>query len=170
MLPDAWYDPVPVTAPSAYLDASNNSNTSFYDPPIATPGSSKFAHMHGLNPSSSAGGSTTYLGARLGNTSRPGSSFIDDASSSVRGRVGYDSFSHPVSTSQPQILMAESKIFTSENQARRPPGVSADWTIEPSIVIQHEDAGAIQEIPPPYRAPDQNSRPSNSVLPRTEVG
>ena len=33
---------------------------------------------------------------------------------------------------------------------RRPPGVPANWEVEPNIVIQHEDAGAVQEIPPPY--------------------
>lgn len=38
------------------------------------------------------------------------------------------------------------------SSSRLPPGLPAEWSVEPSIVIQHRDAGmpVVHEIPPPY--------------------
>lgn len=51
-----------------------------------------------------------------------------------------------------------------KSDPRLPPGVSSEWTVEPEIVIQHQDAGAVQEIPPPYQnhsaAPAQSTGPA----------
>ncbi|EJD00482.1 uncharacterized protein FOMMEDRAFT_159184 [Fomitiporia mediterranea MF3/22] len=34
---------------------------------------------------------------------------------------------------------------------RSPPGVSGEWTVVREIVIQHQDGGTVQDIPPPYQ-------------------
>lgn len=160
-VPDAWYNPVSTSIPAGYSDVGATSYSSFYDPPPqAFSLSSKLARLHALEASTPSAGSASALlgtGLRQGqgqSSPRPASSAYDSISSSVAARVGYN----PVIPQPDSSMGSGSK---SSSQYRLPPGVPPEWNVEPSIVIQHEDAGAVQEIPPPYRAPDAVAGPSN---------
>lgn len=158
-VPDAWYNPVSTSIPAGYSDVGAASYSSLYDPPPQTSSlSSKLARLHALEASSSSAGSASALlgtGLRQGQSSpRPTSSAYDSVSSSDAARVGYN----PVIPQPDSSMGSGSK---SSSQYRLPPGVPPEWNVEPSIVIQHEDAGAVQEIPPPYRAPDAVAGPSS---------
>lgn len=159
-VPDAWYNPVSTSIPAGYSDAGAASSSSFYDPPQASTLSSKLARPHALGASASSDRSASALlgaGYRQGPSSpRPASSVYDSVSSSVAARVGYN----PV-IPQPDASTPSGSGSKSPSQYRLPPGVPPEWNVEPSIVIQHEDAGAVHEIPPPYRAPDAAAGPTN---------
>lgn len=160
-VPDAWYNPVSTNIPAGYSDAGAASYSSYYDPPPqASSLSSKLARLYAPETSSSSAGSASALlvaGFRQGQSSpRPASSANDSVSSSVAARVGYN----PV-LPQPEASTPSGSGSKSPSQYRLPPGMPPEWNVEPRIVIQHEDAGAVQEIPPPYRAPDAAAGPSN---------
>lgn len=129
-LPDAW------TGPSIVESGTEGASTfSPYDPPP----SSKMARYREEYGDSSRM-SSSQAGIGMGYLS-PGMSGAQRRSGTMDGNSGPES---AISGSRTGSYVG------GKGDPRLPPGVSGEWTVEPDIIIQHRDGGAVQEIPPPY--------------------
>lgn len=141
-LPDAW------VGPNITETGAGGGTYSPYDPPP----SSKLERFRDEMTASQSRPSTSQYG--------PGHGLLSPGMPHQGGTYSGHSGSGSMSGSHSQ-----DGYFGGKGDPRLPPGVSPEWTVEPEILIQHRDGGAVQEIPPPYPTYDLGASPPNAPPP-----
>lgn len=140
-LPEAWQGPITqsdTTSHNRFGSVTDSKITRYREDAINGHGSSSLIALNALPPNQS----TLDSGSASG------------GSSGVGGPV------RTSSTTKGSRLQPNRPDALPSQNGRLPPGVSPEWVIQPEILIQHRDGGAVQEIPPPYIDRTASSEPS----------